>query len=459
MAKNNSNYYDNVEVTNFNLQAHREVAQIWTQEDSSLGIMRWGYTNTYPQSLVNLIEQSPIAKPTVKRTSKFYQGAGFEGENEIISNRGLTLKNIVSIMADDYSMWEAFAVQCNYNLEGKVTSINPIRIADLRFNKFDELNYASKVGYHYNYGRNSLIKKQVEHSVNRGDIKWFNRFNPNVVLEQIKETDGGIGNYLGQVLYHAESGHSSYPVSPLQAPINYLLSDIENSILIRKETSTGFISSYLMKTSLDSEDPTLIALEGAISESQGARGFGKIITFSGLDPETLNSTLLEEIGSGGAGSKAVIESATLTYELDHRVITGAYQIPPALAGVDNSTGFSGEDLAEAYFVFNAITQNGRDAIEAQLNRILENSIFNTKSIKIKKLSLEDEELAPMGEEVVTEQTMSANAVFSDMTGKQMQGLQRAVRKYNKGEISRPQASQVLQGFGLTDDQIAVWLDD
>ena len=459
MAKNNSNYYDNVEVTNFNLQAHREVAQIWTQEDSSLGIMRWGYTNTYPQSLVNLIEQSPIAKPTVKRTSKFYQGAGFEGENEIISNRGLTLKNIVSIMADDYSMWEAFAVQCNYNLEGKVTSINPIRIADLRFNKFDELNYASKVGYHYNYGRNSLIKKQVEHSVNRGDIKWFNRFNPNVVLEQIKETDGGIGNYLGQVLYHAESGLSSYPVSPLQAPINYLLSDIENSILIRKETSTGFISSYLMKTSLDSEDPTLIALEGAISESQGARGFGKIITFSGLDPETLNSTLLEEIGSGGAGSKAVIESATLTYELDHRVITGAYQIPPALAGVDNSTGFSGEDLAEAYFVFNAITQNGRDAIEAQLNRILENSIFNTKSIKIKKLSLEDEELAPMGEEVVTEQTMSANAVFSDMTGKQMQGLQRAVRKYNKGEISRPQASQVLQGFGLTDDQIAVWLDD
>lgn len=459
MAKNNSNYYDNVEVTNFNLQAHREVAQIWTQEDSSLGIMRWGYTNTYPQSLVNLIEQSPIAKPTVKRTSKFYQGAGFEGENEIISNRGLTLKNIVSIMADDYSMWEAFAVQCNYNLEGKVTSINPIRIADLRFNKFDELNYASKVGYHYNYGRNSLIKKQVEHSVNRGDIKWFNRFNPNVVLEQIKETEGGIGNYLGQVLYHAESGHSSYPVSPLQAPINYLLSDIENSILIRKETSTGFISSYLMKTSLDSEDPTLIALEGAISESQGARGFGKIITFSGLDPETLNSTLLEEIGSGGAGSKAVIESATLTYELDHRVITGAYQIPPALAGVDNSTGFSGEDLAEAYFVFNAITQNGRDAIEAQLNRILENSIFNTKSIKIKKLSLEDEELAPMGEEVVTEQTMSANAVFSDMTGKQMQGLQRAVRKYNKGEISRPQASQVLQGFGLTDDQIAVWLDD
>jgi hypothetical protein len=462
----NFDRYNNQEVTNFNLQSHKEVAQIWTQEDSTLGIMKWGYTNSYPQSLINLIEQSPIAKPTVKRTSKFYQGAKFEGENEIISQRGLTLKNIVSIMADDYAVWEAFAIQCNYNLAGQVTSINPIRIADLRFNQFDELNYASKVGYYYDYGNNSEIKKQVTSSVVPGKIKWFNRFNPNAVTQQIENTEGGIGNYLGQVLYHAESGHSSYPVSPLQAPVNYVLSDVENSILVRKETSTGFISSYILKTSMDSEDPTLLALEAAIAESQGARGYGKVITFSGLDPETLNDTILEEIGAGGQGSKGVIESAQMTFELDHRVITGAYQIPPALAGVENVAGFSGEDLSEAYYVFNAITQSGRDTIEAALNRILSNSVFKIKEIKLNKLTLDTEKLLLNDQE--QEQTISdpeqeaeakANAIFADMTGKQMQGLQRAVRKYNKGEISRPQAAQVLQGFGLTEDQVAVWLDD
>ena len=42
------------------------------------------------------------------------------------------------LLADDYATFEAFALQCNYNLKGQVTSINPIRIAQLRFNEFDD---------------------------------------------------------------------------------------------------------------------------------------------------------------------------------------------------------------------------------------------------------------------------------------------------------------------------------
>jgi hypothetical protein len=423
--------------------------------------MRWGYTNTFPQSMINLIEQSPSAKPAVSRTAKFYKGAGFDGEDEIVSTRGLTLKKVVSIMAEDYAVWEAFALQVNYNLEGKVVSINPMRIAELRFNQFDELNYASKVGYHRDYGRNSEIQKQVSKSLTKSDIKWFDRFNPSVVQAQIDSTEGGISNYLGQMLYHTETGHSSYPVSPLQAPVNYVLSDVENSILVRKETSTGFINSYMLKTSLDAEDPTLQAMEGAIAEAQGARGAGKIITFSGLSPEEVSNTLLEEIGGGGAGSKAIIEAAELAYNLDKSVISGAYLIPPALSGIDNSTGFSGEDLTEAYFVFNAITQGGRDAIEGEINRILKESVFNTQEIKIKKLSLDVEEILPEGEVVEgeTEEQAKANEVFSNMTGRQMQSLQRVVRKYDKKEITRAQAEQMLMGFGLTEDQVQIWLQE
>lgn len=456
-----SNYNQIKQITDFYLQCHKEVSQIWTREDTSLGIMRWGYTNQFPQSLINLIDQSATAKPAVKRTAKFYKGAGFDGENEIVSKRGITLKQVVDIMADDYSIWEAFAVQCNYNLEGKVTSINPMRIADFRFNQFDELNYASKVGYHYNYGLNSPIHKQVEKSITKGDIKWFDRFNPEAVISQIEATEGGIGNYLGQVLYHSDSGHSSYPISPLQAPVNYLLSDVENSILVRKETSTGFINTYLLKTAMDAEDPTLIALEGAIEEAQGARGSGKVITFCNLSEEELNNTLLEEIGGGGSSSKGIIEAAKLTYELDHRILTGAYQIPPALAGVDNSTGFSGEDLKEAYFVFNAVTQNGRDTIEAAINRILDNSIFKTRNVKIKKLSLDEEGTMIEGEENGKTPGVEPNEaeMFKSMSGREMQNMQRVIRKFNKGEINKAQAEQMLSGFGLSSEQMKIWLEE
>jgi len=396
----------------FNIQRHKELTQVETRQDTALGIMRWGTDNSFPQTLKNLIEQSPSSKPAVKRTAKFYKGSGFEGENEVVSPYGLTLKQVVAIMADDYATFEAFALQCNFNIDGEVTSINPMRITDLRFNQFDELNFASKIGYHENFGRNSEVTKTVVNTVTRNKIKWIDRFNPAVVKKQIlrvtkdKEKDlkikdrsknemakllSGISDFNGQILYHSEAGHSSYPLPPLQAPVNFVLADVENSVLVRKETSTGFIDTWLLKTAMDSEDPTLEALEDAIDSSQGARGSGSVITMSGLSPEELQATVLENLGSGPNGRKGTIESATIAYDLAQKVINGVYLIPPILAGSDQKTGFASADLKEAYFVFNTVTQGGRDIIESELNRILEKSVFQTRDIKIKKLKLDTQE--------------------------------------------------------------------
>lgn len=373
----------------FNIERHNEVTNVTTYQDTSLGIMRWGKSNSFPKTLENLVKQSANAYPAVKRTAKFYKGAGFEGEDTIVNPNGLTLKKVVSILADDYALYKAFALQCNYNLKGQVSGINPMRVADLRFSEFDELNYANKIGYHYNFGNNSEIEKTIKRTPTRSSIKWFNRFNPEAVVKQVEKTEGGISNYLGQVLYHSDEGFSSYPVPPLQAAINFVLSDIENSILVRKETSTGFINSYILKTSLDSSDPTLRTIEAAIESAQGARGTGKVITIAGIAPEDLTATLLEEIGSGSRDN--IIASAKTAYDLDREVINGAYLIPPALAGMEQKSGFSGADLKEAYVTFNAITQDGRDVIESELSRILKNSTFETKEIAIKKLKLDLEE--------------------------------------------------------------------
>jgi len=389
----------------FSIQSHKELTQVETKQDSSLGIMRWGTDNSFPQTLKNLVEQSATAKPAVERTAKFLKGAGFEGENTVVSPYGLTLKQVVSIVADDYALFKAFGIHCNFNVDGEVVSMNPMRIAELRFNEFDELNFASKIGYHPNFGRNSEVKKSIVDFATRDKIKWIDRFNPESVEAQIRRVGEksktakgevaimveGISRFQGQLLYHSDAGHSSYPISPLQAPINYVLSDVENSILVRKETSTGFINSYILKTTLDSEDTNLHALEYAIEEAQGARGTGKIITMSGLSPEEMSNSVLEEIGGGAGASKAVIESCALSYELSQKVINGVFMIPPILAGADQKTGFSSADLKDAYFVFNANTQGGRDVIEAEITRILSNSIFKTKSIKIKKLKLDEDE--------------------------------------------------------------------
>ena len=163
------------------------------------------------------------------------------------------------------------------------------------------------------------------------------------------------------------------------------------------------------------------------------------------------------MGGGGAGSKAVIESAKMAYELNREVITGAYLIPPALAGIDQSSGFSGEDLKEAYFVFNAITQGGRAAIQGELNNILKYSNFEFNNIKLNKLTLDMEEGVEEGEMSEEDAEDVYNDTMRNMSGKQLQALQRVVRKYNKGDLNEAQARMMLAGFGMTEEEIDVWL--
>ncbi|MFT5602953.1 MAG: hypothetical protein ACI9N1_003215, partial [Flavobacteriales bacterium] len=356
-----SSYSINKNSTDFTLDNFKENTQIVTKEDVSLKIMTWGSDNYFPQTFKNIVEQSPNAKPAVSRTSTFYKGGPFQGEDIVINTYGLTLRDVVDKAADDLALFDAFAISSNFNMEGSPTDMIPMRVETLRFNQFDELNYASKIGYHRNFGDNDVVQKNIEISVKHSDIKFINIWNPKYALEQIEKLENGTQDYNGQILYYSGAGSSAYPVPRLQSAINYVLSDVENSILIRKETSTGFISSYILKSTLNYDDPNLVALENGIASMQGARGVGKIMTISGLSEEEVGKDLLEEIGGGN--TSAIIDSATKTFELDRQVITGAYLIPPILSGADVATGFSTESLKDAYNVFNAITEPGRSRIQ------------------------------------------------------------------------------------------------
>lgn len=51
-----------------------------------------------------------------------------------------------------------------------------------------------------------------------------------------------------------------------------------------------------------------------------------------------------------------------------------------------------------------------------------------------------------------------NEVLANLTGRQLQGIQRIVRKFNKDELTFDQAAQLLTaGFAFTPDQVEAWL--
>jgi hypothetical protein len=52
----------------------------------------------------------------------------------------------------------------------------------------------------------------------------------------------------------------------------------------------------------------------------------------------------------------------------------------------------------------------------------------------------------------------SNDVLTNLTGRQLQGIQRVVRKYNQGQLSYEQAAILLKsGFGFNDIEAGLWL--
>jgi len=84
------------------------------------------------------------------------------------------------------------------------------------------------------------------------------------------------------------------------------------------------------------------------------------------------------------------------------------------------------------------------------------SIFLTGDIT-ENPSVVDEPVVPVEAE---SEKMIINENIKGLKGREYQNLMRIVREYNKGKISRQQASQMLMaGYGLSEEDCGVWLGD
>ena len=67
-------------------------------------------------------------------------------------------------------------------------------------------------------------------------------------------------------------------------------------------------------------------------------------------------------------------------------------------------------------------------------------------------------LAPVVDPALVPEVPQTNEALANMTGRQLQGIQRVVRKFNKDELTFEQAAQLLKsGFAFTDEQVNDWL--
>ena len=215
------------------------------------------------------------------------------------------------------------------------------------------------------------------------------------------------------------------------------------------------------ETSGDSESDKQDSVETQ-QQTTGASNAGKVIT-----------TFYRQGGNAPTFSAASLNGLDKIYENQYETaeigILKAHRIPSSnlISGLNSKgAGFTSETEELAY----ATERMMEKIVIPRRKQILEilAPIFaelECKDVRFKEVKEKPTHIMPDGSvmdgEVHTEivqEELTVNDSVKNLTGRQMQGIERIVRKYGKGELTEPQAKLMLQsGYGFSESEANVWL--
>ncbi len=326
-------------------------------------IQDYGEFNDYPQSVIDIVAGSVTGKSCLQKYRKFVYGRGFADKDNyqiIVNSDGETADTLLRKIVDDYCMFNGFAVHVNRNLLGQVVSIRHIPFENIRLCNDDDPKYAGKVALHEDWGNR---KHRLRSTKNK--IEYIDLFTPNVedYIELIKENEGGIVTYKGQILYYSENGAGNYPLPIFDEVLTDMVAQEAMANITYRNCKKGFLPGFVMAEikdgfDMDNEEDKkdFEAINEELAKMQG-------------DKNTAN--ILHMVVPAKDQIPEVVPFRGINYDKDFEVsrmackesIGEAFMQPKELRCEENSTGFSNDTMVQAYKVYNATTEDDRRTIE------------------------------------------------------------------------------------------------
>jgi len=191
----------------------------------------------------------------------------------------------------------------------------------------------------------------------------------------------------------------------------------------------------------------------------------KILQKKRIEPEReelldILNPLFEMIGIQSevefVGEETTITSAPIVDE-ETGVVTEAPAIDDSVL-VDKEASYNGAQIASALEIMESVNTGLLTKKQAekfliqmlQFSPALAASLFEGGLDGVNEV----ENLVPL------EETKSVNESIKNLTGRQMQGIERIVRKFTQGKLNKEQAKLMLMsGFGFDEAEALVWLND
>ena len=348
------------------------------KENRNFGIYNYGEDNLYPNNNRVLANNSSALKRCIKTYGDFLFGNGMTTSEDFwrkkVNVSGLRVDQFLRrLVKNEYPVHGGFAFKVVYNGALDPISVVPLPFETLRLAKSDDFGVIKKIRYHKDWSLKS-IKKQ--------DIVTYDVYNPNkeIIAGQI-ELAGGFENWNHQIFYYGENGEVKYTHCSFHASLEDVVTDVQLKKGRNANASTNFMASHILKLPVSWEEMAdeIIATspneninrekviedikqqwKDALGSFQSAENIGKIMMLTSKRLDNDGKVIFPEL------EKIDIQDYDKLYDLTLKIvkdnIRDEYQIPNILLEHVN-TGFSTEEMEQAYNYYNNITQNIRQIFE------------------------------------------------------------------------------------------------
>jgi len=436
-----------------------EAKQPEYKEKKGEGYMQYGQNNDYPQYLLDLFNKSAKHNAIIRGKVNYIVGNGWAGEEAIVKkvNREESLNDLTKKVALDLELFGGAYIQVIWGvMGGQVAELWHCDYTKIRTNK-DNTQF--------------WYKEDWKATRNQEKAEIYNAFNP--------ANPQGV-----QILYVKEyrPGMNVYSLPGYFGALNYIESDVEVSKHVLGNAQTGFSASKLI--TLPNGEPSPDE-KRAVSRQfdnmyTGADGKKYLLAFVN---DAARKPIVDDLGA----SDLTKEDFGRVDELIQTNIFSGHQITsPDLFGIATPGQLgSRQQMRDSYEIFrNTYVHYKQMQIEGVFNMLgkyagvteelklqpvdpigIDFSESVIKEVAPKEWILEKLGIDPTkyGLPIESEQPMAAsplsvNEHIKGLKGREWQNMQRIIRDFNKGKITREQASSMLKGgYALSDEEVATWL--
>jgi len=446
----------------------------------------YGEMDNLPNAIIAAVDNSGTATACIERLEQFIQADGFvqPGLDDVKANKLQTLSSLLAEQVTNVAYLEGYALRLVFDPLGKIRKIYNVDVKTLR-----KINN----GFEYNplNGEMGLLQSET---------RFFPAFDPErspeerreLIAEQVKK----YGEQLGEILYIFRKGlgryYGIYPIPRYYSSIEDVVSDGKISKLDLRNIAQGFRTPVVISTgpiddqNRDEDEKTaqdyfdealeeftgedaspILHLKGATEEFKPTvtvinladildqtdkasdRIAKRVARVMGVPDVLIGIAKEGQLGNVTELKNQLSLFALSVYRRQQLIKEGYDLLAPllaldGLATIPQPIDFTLTTLKPFDFIPDAVIANLTPEEQKELFEIDLESTSKTSPV------LSGAGVAPIATE--------RNDALANLTGRQLQGIQRVVRKFNKEELTYEQAALLLtQGFSMKPEEASIWL--